>query len=333
MQEYNQLLSKIGNEEFAPIYLLSGTAPYFIDQIVAALTARLIDEAAQDFDHSVFYGKDASVQQILETVKRYPMIAKYHLVVVKEAQYLSGDLEALATYAKSPLLQTILVYCHKYSMFDKRKKLYKAVQKSGTVMDFKPLYDNQIAGWIQSRANTFDLKMPPAVSALLADCLGADLSKIEKELEKLGLVVSGDREVTTEMIEEHVGFSKDFNNFELQKAIGLRQLSRSFRIIQYMSNNQKNHPLTLTLSTLHAFFKKLLLFHGLPNPSKAAAVLGVNPYFVKDYQQAAQCFNMKQTSGALSLLLEADLKSKGVGAHASSPFQILNELLIKLFAL
>ena len=333
MQEFNQLLSKIQKEQYSPFYLLSGTAPYFIDQIVNALTKGLIDEAAQDFDHSIFYGKDTSVQQILETAKRYPMLSKYHLVVVKEAQYLKDDLEPLATYAKAPLSQTILVYCHKYGFFDKRTKLYKEVQKKGTVMDFKPLYENQLPNWIQARATLFKLKISPKESTLLAECLGADLSKIEKELEKLGLVVPSDRIVTDQMIEEHIGFSKDFNNFQLQKAIGLKQFSKSFQIIQYMTKNPKKHPIVLTLSTLHSFFRKLLLFHGLPNPSQAAKVLGVNPYFIGDYQQAARFFSMKQTSAALALILEADFKSKGVGGNANNPFSILNELLIKIFTL
>ncbi len=333
MQEFNQLLSKIQKGEYAPFYLLSGTAPYFIDQIVKTLTENIIDEAAQDFDHTIFYGKDTSVQQILETAKRFPMIAPYHLVVVKEAQYLKGNLDLLANYAKAPLTQTILVYCHKYSAFDKRKKMYKAVKQNGIAVDFKPLYDNQISGWIQSRAAQFKLKLTPVISVLLAECLGSDLSRIEKELEKLKLVVSTDGEVSAEMIETHIGFSKDFNNFELQKAIGLKQFSKSFQIIQYMSNNPKNHPIPLTLSTLHSFFRKLLLYHGLSNPNKAASVLGVNPYFIKDYEQAARHFNMKKTSVALALILDADLKSKGIGSNAANPYQVLNEMLIKLFAI
>ena len=332
MQGYNALLSNIKNNDFSPVYLLSGTEPYFIDQIVTQITQQLIAQGLQDFDHTIFYGKEIAVRQIVEAAKRFPMLAPYHLVVVKEAQYLTGDLEELAAYVKAPLKQTILVYCHKHGVIDKRKKFYKAAKQSGTAMEFKPLYDNQLAGWIQSRAKTFELKIPPQVCALMADVLGADLSRIENKLEKLKWVVKDYETVTPEMIADHVGFSKDFNNFELQKSIGLRQFSKSFQIIQYLSKNQKNNPITLTLSTLHSFFRKLLLFHGLDNSANASAILGVKPYFIKDYVAAARESNMKQTSAALQLIFEADLKSKGIGS-SSKPYEILKELLVRIFAL
>ena len=333
MQEFNRLLSSIKGAEIAPIYLLAGKEPYFIDRIDHQLCKALIDDASRDFDQTIFYGKETQVDVLIETVKRYPMLAPYQLVIIREAQSMDAACwEALASYAEHPTPKTVLVICHKYKDFDKRKKLYKNAQKTGVIFESSPIYENKLPAWITSCAKEMGLSIAPESTVLLAEFLGANLSAIEKELEKLKLVIAAPATVTPEDIEKHIGISKDFNAFELQKAMGMKQFSRAFRIIQHMSHNPKNHPLVLVLSSLHSYFQKLLLYKGLKNPGDAPKVLGVSPYFISEYDRAARHFSMRQISSILHLILKADLQSKGIEGPTASPQEILETLLLKSFS-
>jgi DNA polymerase III subunit delta len=334
MQAFNTLLSKIKQEQFSPFYLLSGTESYFIDAITNALMDQLVNEQSRDFDFTLFYGKEAISAEIIETAKRYPMIAPYNVVIVKEAQFMPpSSWDDLAAYVENPTSQSIVVFCFKHKAFDKRKKLYKAAERVGEVLTVKPLYDNQISKWISDEAKSLNIDLSPAAATMLSEYIGANLSALHNELVKLQLVVKNGETITPDHIETHVGISKEFNSFELQKAIGLGQFSKAFQIIQYLNRNPKNHPLVLTLATLHNYFQKLLLLKGLSNPAEAPKVLGVNPFFVKEYQSAAARFSMKQITQAMSSVLDADLKSKGIKGVNTTPQQIMEELLLKLFTL
>jgi len=333
MHTFESVLAQIKKKQFAPFYLLAGTEAFFIDAIEKALYDEVVEEGAKDFDYSLFYGKDTSPMDIIDAAKRFPMLSQFQLIVVREAQYINESLDPLATYLEQPQPQSIVVFCHKHKDFDKRKKLYKTVTKKGITLSFKPLYDNQIPQWIQGQMKKHQLTISPKGVFLLANYLGANLLKINKELEKLKLVATPGEEIGPELIEKHIGVSKDFNVFELQNAIGSRNLTHSFRIIRYMAANSKSHPLTVTLSTLHGFFQKLLCFHGLPNPQLAAKTLKINPFFVKDYEFAAKHFSMRQASQALHLILQADLKSKGIAGGQNDHEAIMKALLLKLFAL
>jgi len=297
MQAFFTLLSKIQKEEFSPFYLLSGNESFYIDAILKALTNKLVNEASSDFDSS----------EIVETAKRYPMLSNYNVVVVKEAQFMHvSQFDLLAAYAENPMPQSVVVLCYKNKAFDKRKKLYKAVEKSGTILTVKPLYDNQLVPWISEQARNLKLQMDPVAVELLAVYNGANLSRLESELKKLKLVVSQGETVGREHIEKHIGISREFNSFELQKAIGLGQFSKAFQIIQYLNRNPKEHPLVLTLATLHV---------------------------IKEYEAAARRFSMRQLTQAMECITEADLKSKGVDAVNQGSKEILEELLLKLFSL
>jgi DNA polymerase-3 subunit delta len=334
MQAFYTLLSKIEKEQFSPIYLLSGTESFYIDTVLAALTSKLVEEASRDFDYTLFFGKEAQATEIVETAKRYPMIAKYNLVVVKEAQQLpSSAFDELASYAAHPTQQSIVVLCHMHSAFDKRKKLYKAVEKAGEVLTVKPLYDNQIPQWINQYAHSIQLQLTPTAVELLATYVGANLARLASELKKLKLVAQVDETLDVDAIEKHIGISKVFNSFELQKAIGLGNFSLAFQIVQYLNRNAKANPLVLVLSSLHSYFQKLLLLKGVSNPKNAAATLGVSPYFLKEYETAANRFSMRQLTVALSCVFEADLKSKGITSAQSGSEEILETLLLKLFTL
>ena len=332
MHEFKQLISTISKGDYAPFYLLSGTEAYFIDQVEALLTDRLTDESSKSFDYSLFYGKDVDASQVIETAKRFPMLAPYHLVVVREAQHMDRSLDLIADYLSNFQPKTILVLCYKHKAFDKRKKLYKAATKYGKLLESKELYDNQIGLWIKEKIQLTTLKVDALGLQLLGEALGSDLNKIQNEIEKLKIILPEGTLITPELIEKHVGFSKDYNNFELYKALGIRDFSKCTMIIKYMAENPKSHPLVLTIGGMYTFFRRLLMFHGLSEKKSAASVLGVNPFFIKDYEQASRFFNMKQSSRAISFILEADLKSKGVGVKNINHQGVLQDMIIKIFA-
>lgn len=332
MKEFNQLLSSIDREDYKPFYLLSGTEPYFIDFLEAKITEKLTDEASRSFDYSLFYGKETDARQIIETAKRFPLLTSHHLVVVREAQHLDKSTDLIAEYLSHPQAQTVIVFCFKYKAFDKRKKLFKAAKKVGAVLETKTLYDNQVGQWIADRLVAARFKIDAKALQILSEAMGNDLSKIEKEIDKLKIVLDENTQITPELIEQHVGFSKDYNNFELYQAVGKRDFYQCTRIVKYMAENPKNHPLVLTISGFYNFFRRVLLYHGLADKTKAASTLGVNPYFVKDYEYACKKFSLKQASKGITLSLEADLKSKGVGVRSGNEYQILQDLLVKVFA-
>ena len=334
MQAFFTLLSKIDKDQFSPIYLLSGTESFYIDSILTALTSKLVDEASRDFDYTIFFGKEANASQVIETAKRYPMIGRHNVVVVKEAQQMPPSaFDELALYAAQPTQQTVVVLFYMHKAFDKRKKLFKAVEKSGELLTVKPLYDNQIPQWIREHARSLELDLTPTAVELLATYVGANLTLLSNELKKLKLVVQLNETVSEETIEKFIGISKKFNSFELQKAIGQRNFSLAFQIVQYLNRNRKDHPLVLTLSSLHSYFQKLLILKGVANPKAAAGTIGISPYFLKEYEAAASRMRLKQISTAMSCIFEADLKSKGIGGLNSNPDQILETLLLRLFTL
>ncbi len=331
MKAFFSLLSKIQKEEFSPLYLLSGTEPFYIDAVLRALVDKLVNDKSKDFDFSQFYGRDAKANEILESAKRYPMLSKYNVVVVKEAQLInSNELDLIADYAQNPTLQSILILCYKNKNFDERKKLYKAIEKNGDLLTVKPLHESQLNPWVQSQAKSLKMEISPLATELLSAYIGSNLRNLDNELKKLRLIISNGEIITEEHIEKHIGISKAFNSFELQKAIGLGHFSKAFQIIQFFCTNEKDHPLALILATLHNYFQKLLLLKGVGSDPKA---LGVSPFFINEYISAAKRFNMRQITLAMEHVMEADLKSKGINARNITSKKILEELLLKLFSL
>jgi DNA polymerase-3 subunit delta len=280
----------------------------------------------------VLYGKEATVDDIIGNAKRYPMMADRQVIVVKEAQHLARTIDNLSVYVDNPQPTTVLVLCYKYTKLDKRKKLYKSVQKHGVLFESKKLYENQVSDWIRKILQGKGYQIEAKAALLLVEFLGTDLSRIDKELEKLQLVVPREKGITPSDIEEHIGISKDFNNFELKKAIGERNIVNATRIILYFAQNPKDNPFVVTVSLLHNFFSQLLHYHGLSDhsPKNVASSLRINPYFVNEYQTAARNYPMKKVSHIISQLRELDLKGKGVGANNMSDADLLKELLVKI---
>ena len=334
MQAFFTLLSKIQKNQFSPFYLLSGTESYYIDAILAALTSKLVEETYRDFDYTLFFGKEADIPKIIETAKRYPLMAKYNLVVIKEAQEISDTgFEELASYAARPANQSVVIICYMQKAFDKRKKLFKIVEKTGEILTVKPLYEDQIPKWIIDHAKSLKLDLTPKAIQLISSYVGANLGTLSSELKKLKLVTKPDERIDEDSIEKYVGISKRFNSFELQKAIGLGNFSLAFRITQYLSRNKKIYPLALILSSLHSYYQKLLLLKGIEKPKDAVSSIGISPYFLKEYEAAAKRLNMRQISTAMGYVFEADLESKGIKGDNSESNEILETLLLRLFTL
>ena len=329
---HDKIINEIKNGKISPFYLLSGTEPYFIDNISSFLVKKLITDSAKDFDYHVLYGKDTTVNEIIEVAKRYPMVSEYNVVLIREAQYLEKKYDDLTKYVLSPQNKSIVIFCYKNKLFDKRSKLYKAVFRSGVIFESKVLYDNQIANWINSEINHLKLKASPKSVQLLIEFLGSDLGKIKQEISKLKILCN-DKLITPEIIEKFVGINKDYNNYELINAISLKNKRKCLEIIFYLSNNPKNHPLILIISSIFQFFKKLLLLHGIDtkDDKKISSLLGVNPYFLSQYSAASKLYSMKDCSNAIDVIYKADIKSKGINGNNDGQKEILIDLLNDLF--
>jgi len=331
MNTTNQLITDIKGGKIAPIYFLMGEEAYYIDVISDFIESYVLQEEEKGFNQMVLYGKEVSIQDIVSNSKRYPMMAERQVIIVKEAQNLTKTIEQLVEYAKNPQPTTVLVFNYKYKTLDKRKTLYKALSKTAVVFESKKIYEDKIPKWIQSFLKSKQISITPKAALMLTEFLGTDLSKIANELNKLEIVVGAKKEITPELIEENIGISKDFNNFELQKALGNLDHKKAYQIVYYFAQNPKQHPFVLTISILYMYFSKLMTLHTVRdrNPSTIAKALGVNPYFVNDYIAVSRNFPMKRISGVLETLRTYDTKSKGVGANLS-PKDLYNELVYNI---
>ena len=333
MDEVLKIVNDINNGNIKPIYFLMGEEPYYIDKLSDYIEQNVLAEEEKGFNQTVLYGRDVTMEDIVATAKRYPMMAERQVVIVKEAQDLTRTIDKLESYIENPMLSTVLVFCYKYKTLDKRKKMTKLIDKVGVVYESKKLYDNQVGDWIKRVLSGKNYSIEPKANAMLVEFLGTDLSKINNELEKLQIILPKGSTITPKHIEENIGFSKDFNNFELLNALGSRNQLKAFQIVQYFSDNQKANPLVVTTSTVFGFFIKILKYHGLKdrNPKNVASVLGVSPYFLKDYDLALKNYPMKKVSQIVTALRDIDVKSKGVGANALSHSDLFREMLYKIF--
>jgi len=334
-----EILKDLKNKKYKPVYLLHGEEPYYIDLISNFVEHKLLSEAEKGFNQTVLYGKDTDVMTVLGASKRYPMMADYQVVLVKEAQDMKwgnddGDkkgINPLLNYLENPLSGTILVFCYKYGKFDKRKKTYKAIEKSGLVFESASLYENKIPAWIEDFLLEKGHKINPQASLLLSEYLGNDLSKIANELEKLLLNVNGGQEITLKHIHDNIGISKEYNVFELQSALGRKDVFKANQVINYFEANPKANPMVLVLGNLNTFFTKVLTYHYVKDktPQNLAREMGINPYFIKDYEQAARNYNYAKTMQIISYLSEYDLKSKGVNSTGGDG-GLMKELIFKI---
>jgi DNA polymerase-3 subunit delta len=333
LEEVKQIVNDIKKGNVKPIYFLMGEEPYYIDKISEFIEDTVLDESEKGFNQMVLYGRDVSIEDVVSNAKRFPMMAQRQVIIVKEAQDLSRTIEKLISYAKQPQPTTVLVFNYKYKKLDKRKALYKALADVGVVFESKKLYENQVADWIRRVLSGKNYDISPKAAQMLVEFLGTDLSKIDNELNKLRIVLPEGTQITPEHIEENIGISKDYNNFELRKAIGERNILKAYRIAKYFGDNPKDNPFVVTMALLFNFFSQLLHLHGMvdKSPRNVASALRINPYFVNEYLTASRNYPMKKVSATIALLREYDVKGKGVGSNAVSQGDLLKELLVKIF--
>lgn len=333
MDEVVKIVNEIKQGNIKPIYFLMGEEPYYIDKLTEYIENNILTEEEKGFNQMVLYGKDVSIEDVISNAKRYPMMADRQVVIVKEAQELSRTIEKLESYAENPQPTTVLVFAYKYKTLDKRKKVTKLLEKAGVVFESKKMYDNQVGDWIKRILSGKGYSIEPKAAAMLVEFLGTDLSKINNELDKLMIILPQGSMITPKIIEDNIGISKDYNVFELRKAIGERDQLKAYKIADYFSQNPKDNPLVMTTGLVFGFFSQLLQYHGLKdrNPSNVAKLLKINPYFVKDYDIALRNYPMKKVSAIVATLRDIDVKSKGVGSNAIPQADLLKEMLVKIF--
>ena len=331
MSSINQLFSEIKENKLAPIYFLMGEETYYIDLISDYIESHVLTDQEKGFNQVILYGKDVSVQDIISHAKRYPMMADRQVVIVKEAQNLSKTIDQLIDYVKNPQTSTVLVFKYKYKTLDKRKALYKSLFKSAVLFDSKRIYEDKVPSWIQNFLKSKSVAITPKAALMLTEFLGNDLSKIVNELNKLIIVIGINNQITPELVEQNIGISKDFNNFELQKSLGNLDHKKAYKIVNYFAQNPKQHPFVLTISILYMYFTKLMKLHtvGVKNPTILSKTLGVNPYFINEYVAVSKNFPMRRISGVLETLRIYDLKSKGVDSNISDK-DLYNELIYNI---
>ena len=326
-----KVMSDLKSKIYHPVYFFTGDEPYYIDRLTEYMMENVIAESEKAFNQSVIYGKDGDSSTVLNAVRRYPMMAAYQLVVLKEAQELK-NFEDLVHYIDKPLKSTLFVINYKYKSLDKRKKIYKVIEQNAVVYESEKFYEDKIPGWISRYLAKRNYSAEPKAALLLTEFLGNDLSKISNELDKLIITAGDSRIITSGLIEQNIGISKDYNNFELQNALSRNDILKANLIINFFAENQKNNHITQTITNLYYFFSKILIYHTIPDKSSKniASQLKINPFFVKEYEIAARNYSYARVVQIVSYLREYDLKSKGFGNVSASPGDLLKELMFKI---
>ena len=308
-----------------------GEEEFYIDNITNLFIEDVLTEEEKEFNLNILYGKETSVDQIISICKKYPLMSKHQIVLVKEAQDLSRSFDGLIDYFKKPLESTILIINYKHKSIDKRKSSFKELKKNAKVFESKKLYDNQVQNWINDTINSAGFSIDRKSVSLINEHLGNSLSKISNEIDKLLEIKKKEKIIELDDIEKYIGISKEFNNFELRKALGEKNYNKAFQITQYFSENPNSNPIVVTISIVFDFFNKLLLFHSnnTLNDTKIASLLGINPFFIKEYKTASINYDLKQVVRIISILRDYDMFSKGVGVKKADP-SLLKEMVVKI---
>lgn len=328
-----QLIEDIKAKKFAPVYLITGEENYYIDLVSDFIEKNIIDESMRDFDQTVVYGRDVTMGNVLDMAMRYPMMSPVQVVMVKEAQDISKkeEWDLLAKYLENPQKQTILAFCYRHKKLDKRSSAYKAIKEKGVVYEKNKIYDSEVPGWIASVVQQRGYSITQRGAMMLSESLGNNLDKIANELSKIYISIPVGSTIDEDTIETNVGISKDYNVFELQNAIGRRDIERCARIVNYFVANPKEAPMPVLLASLYSFFIKIMLFHQEPDRNRAAAVLKVNPYFISSYETAARNYSLGKLASCIGYLHEADLRSKGYKSSSNvTDGDIIKELVFKI---
>lgn len=324
-----KILSDLKKGDYKPIYLLMGESSYYIDLISDFIEKNALNDSEKDFNQTVLYGLDTDPLSVVSTVKRFPMMAQRQVVIVKEAQNMR-QWEKMMEIVENPVPTTVLVLAYKGKTLDKRTKIGKAFTKNAVVFNSAALREYEVAGWISEECARRKIKISKVATEVMANHIGEDMERIINEITKLQVVLPEGTEITPQLIEKHIGISKEFNVFELQKALGAKNAAQAFKIVKHFGEATKQHPLVLTNGALHSFFTKIYQFQHLENTSQAASVLKINSFFVKDYARYARNYPVQKVERIFGYLKEADLKSKGIGANSVDDNALLQELVYKI---
>jgi len=332
-------MSDLKKKIFKPIYFLMGEESFYIDEITNYMEKNCIPEEERSFNQTILYGKDIDLAGMLNQAKRFPMMSNYNLVIVKEAQNLkgidgsgTGEVDPFMLYVEKPLNSTILVINYRGKSLDKRKKIFKSLEKNAAIFESAKIYDDKVGAWITTYLKAKGYNIEIKAAELMANFLGNDLSKVANEIEKLCIVLPKGATINLKDIEENVGISKDFNVFELQDAIGKRDFYRSNLIVTHMGQNPKTKSIIPMLTMLYSFFTKILLIHSATDKSKQglAVATGINQFFINDYLVAARNFSIVKTARIVGILREYDAKSKGIDAPSVDDSELMRELVFRI---
>jgi len=336
---YEQIIDELKKQIYKPIYFLMGEEPYFIDAITDYIEDNVLNEAEKSFNLTITYGKDIDLASVVSLAKRYPMMANYQVVIIKEAQNIKNldaseigkKINPLLSYLQEPLPSTILVICYKGKKLEKNRKIYKAIEKTGVIFDSKKIYETKLPAWITNQFKLRGKQIDPKAAHLIADFIGNNLSSIVNEINKMLIFLENEQEIKVSHVEKLIGVSKDFNNSELLKAIGTKNITQANRILLYFQSDPRQHPVQLTIVWLFEFFSKVILlkeFQGLSD-NDIASKIGVPPYYLDDYKITAKNYTRNHLIQNIHLIREYDMKSKGVDSLVDG-HELLKEMVYKI---
>ncbi|MFN3996577.1 DNA polymerase III subunit delta [Algoriphagus sp.] len=331
------VLKDLKAKKFAPIYFLEGEEPYFIDLITDYIEKNAIAEHEKGFNQLILYGKDSPVNVILSNARKFPMMADRQVVIVKEAQSIPDfgkeDAQKLfISYLNNPLPSTILVFAHKHKKLDGRGSLKKELDKKTVFVNSEKVKDWKLNEWIEGYFRELGHQIDGKAAQLLGDSIGNNLEVISNEVGKMLINFSEPTKFTAEHISKYIGINKEYNNFELSKAIGYRDAIKANQIIHYFIQNPKAHPVIPIFSLLYTYFSKVALVHraGAIPENQLAGVIGVHPYGVKEYLAASRNYKLGKVIEVFGFIKEADLRFKGVDSGSMNEGEILRELVYKI---
>ncbi len=332
---HQQILKDLKAKKYSPIYLLQGSEPYFVDLVANYLEHKVLSESEKAFNLTVAYGKDTNAITILNALRRPPMLSQHQVVMIKEAQDMK-EVKLLADYCEKPIPSSILVLVFKQKKLAANLKITKAIKKNGVILSSTALYDSKVGPWVLGYLKEQGYPITPAAIEMLVESLGNKLSKIANELDKMLINLPKGTKIDPSIIQKHIGISKEYNSFELQKSLAQRDHTKSYRIARYFASNPKAAPLPLLIGSLFSYFSKLYIVqHNLrARDEELQGLLGLNSsYFIKEYRAAARRFNLAQTIKVLELLYHFDLRSKGIETGpGDSEDQLITEMTMKILA-
>ena len=330
---YFEILTQLRAKKYLPVYYLMGEESYYIDELAAFFEEHILTEEEKEFNLTIVYGGDTDMATIVTAAKRYPMMAEYQIIIVKEAQSIK-DIDNLEYYLQNPAPSTLLVFCHKHGVLDRRRKVATLIRKQGVLYESKAIRERELPGFIVDYVKQRGTQIDSKASAMLADYVGTDLSRMAGELDKL-LIARSEKDtiITPDLVERNIGISKQYNNFELQNAIIEGNVFKANQIIKYFDENSKNNPVQVTLTVLFNYFSNLMLAYYAPSKTEQGIVDMLSLRFAwqaKDYIRGMQRFSGVKTMQIIDEIRYADAKTKGVDNVTVTNGEVLKELIFKI---